>query len=83
MDNYRDFALLSGEDNRYRYKSAFGEDHIRFQIFDQFSGFTEAFDYTERICKVLYAEVTSEFAGRDSVVRNTEWFDEFLFNAVI
>ena len=46
-------------------------------------GFTKALNYTERIRKILQTEVSSQLAGGNSMIRNTELFDQFFFDSII
>ena len=61
----------------------FGENHIRFQFLQQFSGFGKSFQHTERIGEVLYVKITSQFTGGYSVIRNSHFFDELTLNTFI
>ena len=63
MNDHRHFAALSGENDGNGYEAAFGEDHIRLQLFNEFARFTEALQNAERIRQVLHAQVAAELAG--------------------
>ena len=83
MDDHRNLAPFAGKNDRNGDESSFGEDHIRFQVLDQDAGFMEALQNTERIREVLHAEVAAQLSGRNSVIRDAERFDQFLFNPVV
>ena len=83
VNDRRNFIMFAGKYDRYRYKSAFGKDHIRLKFFDQSLCFTESFQYAEWIGKVLNTEIAAQFTGRDSVVRDAEWLDELFFDSLI
>ena len=77
------FTLLPCENDRDGDETAFRKNDIGFQIFDQSAGFTEALKNTERIGKILNAEVAAEFPRGDTVIRNSKRFYQFLFYSVI
>ena len=56
-------TAFTGKNNRNGYEASFGEDYIRMKDLHKFFGFAESFDHTERIRKVLHAEVAAEFTG--------------------
>ena len=62
MDDGRNMVTFRSQNHRNGHKSAFGKYHIRLIVFDQFAGFRIAFQYAERIGKVLQIEVSAEFS---------------------
>ena len=83
MDDHRDFAPFSGENDRNRDESSFGEDHVRLQVLDQDTCFVESFQHTKRICEVLYAEIAAQLSGRNTMIGDAEGLDEFLLDPII
>ena len=83
MDDHRDFAPFSCENDRNRDEPSFGKDYVRLQVLDQDACFAESLQYTKGICEVLHAEIAAQLSGRNTMIRDAERLDEFLFYPVI
>ena len=83
MDNGRNMTAFTGKNNRNGYEASFGEDDIRMKDFHKFFCFAESFDHTERIRKVLKAEIPAELTGRDTMIWNPLLFNQLLFHTVV
>ena len=69
MDNNRDMEMFGCKNNRNSYKTALGNNNIRFQLFQDFTCLTIAFSYKERISEVFWIKIASQLSGSNSIVR--------------
>ncbi len=83
MDDGRYFTSFCCDHHGNGNEASFGKNDVRLQLFQKFSGFPEAFQYPERIGKILEVEVAPQLSGRYSVIGNIQLLDQFALNAVV